>query len=128
MQSSKLSLLELNARIDAAAKLLDGGLINIFSGAMPKDVGSVNGEPLLAQLKFASPAFSPAKDGVAVAKAITSEFNARRDGTASWCALLTASGQIVRLATVGESNSNINLTSVKITKGAQVSINSFILT
>jgi hypothetical protein len=67
-----LSELSVNTEANAFAALMDGGFIDFYDGAPPKDADTpVKGQTLGVTLGFGSPAFGPAVAGVITANPIT---------------------------------------------------------
>jgi hypothetical protein len=118
-----------NAACDAWAALLNGGSIEIRSGTKPADptVAPPDGA-LLATLTLGNPAFGAAANGVATANAITGDSSADATGTASWFRAKKSDATALLDGTVGTAGCDLNLGSVALQAGAQVSITSFTLT
>lgn len=105
------------------------GLIRIYSGTQPTNPDTaLSGNTLLAELPC-SATFAPgASGGVLTANAITSDSSADATGTASFASLLT-SGAVRKIDfVVGTSGSDLNMNSVAISAGAQVSISALTVT
>jgi hypothetical protein len=107
----KLTSTAANTSTDAVCSLLNGGFIRFYDQQV-----------LLAELRFSSPAFSPAIGGEAKANPITEEASAVGSGTAKWARALMKDGHTaVWDATVG---TDIEIDQVKIVKDAIISVTS----
>jgi len=128
MLNPKLSNLAANAEVDALAALLDGGTIEVRSGTQPTDADTAPPDgALLATLTFGTPAFGAGVAGVATANAITPG-TAVATGTASWYRCKTSGAANVQDGSIGTSLANMILNSTGVVTGADVSLNSFVLT
>ncbi len=119
-----------NALITALATALNNGYIRIYSGSQPAtaDTAIGGGNTLLAELRFASQAFGSASAGVVTAAAI-SPVNASATGVATFSRLLASDGTTAHAdITVSTSGAELNLNSVSLQSGAQVSITSMTMT
>jgi len=105
-----------NTMCDAFVDALDAGagagLLRIFTSAFAT---------LLAQLTFSDPAFGAASSGVATASAISPDTSADATGTAAVLRLLDSNPTTVAEGTVSTSGADLNLNTVSITTGDQVS-------
>lgn len=119
-----------NTQLDALNTLLNGGSLRIYSGTEPATPETaLSGNTLLAQLTLGATAFGAAASGVVTANAITADASADASGTATFFRILSADGTTVRFqGTVGTSGADLNLNSVAISAGAQVSISSLTVT
>jgi hypothetical protein len=125
----KISNAAANAAADAVTALLDSGFLDIYDGAKPATADTAVGAQVkLARLTFGSPAFGAAAAGAAAANAITSDTAADATGTASWFRAVTSGGAAVWDGTVAASGANLNLNSVAIQAGAQVSVSNLTYT
>lgn len=97
----------LKAELDALAALLNGGTIQVRTGAQPATPQTAATGTLLATLTFSSPAFGAAADSgnnaQIVANAISDDASADADGTAGWFRALTSGAAAVFDGTVSES-------------------------
>lgn len=115
-----------NAAVNAIVDLLNSGKILIYDGTRPATADdAVSTQTLLAQLTFGNPAFGDAADGVATANAITADSSANAIGTATWFRVVTSSDGKMFDGTVGTSGCDLNLNTVSIVEGAEVSCSSF---
>lgn len=119
------------AAVDAFAAKLNSGFLEVLTGAQPSLNASLTGT-LLATMTFGSTAFaaSAASGGVvtAVANTITSG-TAGNTGTAGYAALVKSNGtSIIGTMSVGTSGADLNLNSLSVTSGANVSCSSFTVT
>jgi hypothetical protein len=105
------------------------GLVRIYSGTQPTNPDTaLSGNTLLAELPCSATFAPSASGGVLTANAITSDSSADATGTASFASLLTSGGVRKIDFTVGTSGSDLNMNSVAISSGAQVSISSLTVT
>ena len=115
-----------NAKANAIAELLDGGVLEICAGEPPKDADkAVSDYAPLARLTFDVPAFDAADEGVIVAQAIGPEEAAPGAGTARWFRCLTADGYPVLDGAIGP---ELTLSSTTILVGTRVTIEQFTYT
>ena len=118
-----------NAAADAAVALANGGKLRIYSGSQPATAATaVSGQTLLAELTLGSPAFGSASNGVATANSITADSSADATGTAAWFRIVSSGGTGLWDGSVGTSGSDLNLDSVSIVAGGNVSVSSFTFT
>jgi len=105
------------------------GLLRIYDGTQPVDADTALGaQVMLAELPLSATALGSAAAGVATANAITADASANAAGTASWFSLLTSAGVRIVDGSVGTSGADLNLNSVAITLGANVSVSALTLT
>jgi hypothetical protein len=123
----RISSAAASAAMDAVAGLLSGGMLELYDGAQPADADM---EPIdqkiLAALPLGTPAFLPADEGVASLAAPASGTVANT-GEASWYRFRTSAGEVIEDGSVGTSGCNLNLSSVFLSAGAQLVIDSFAL-
>lgn len=119
-----------NASANAIAALLNNGYARIYTGTQPATADTAASGTLLAELRFATTAFSTAASGVITAAAITPEDSALATGTATWFRTLKSDGvAAVYDDDVGLTTSvGLQLGSVAISSGAEVSITSLTYT
>jgi len=127
---TQISTTAQNAACNAVVDLLDGGYLRIYSGSKPANANTaITDQVLLAELRFGTPAFGDAANGVATANAITSDTNANATGTAAWFRSLQSDGTTVVFdGTVGTSGANLNLDSTSISTGDTVAVSSLTYT
>jgi len=120
----KLTNAMASAAADAVVDQLDNGYLRIYDGTQPADADTaITTQTLLAELRFGTPAFGAASNGVATANAITADASADGTGTATWFRALKSDGTTVVFdGSVGTSVANIILNSTSIVTGASVSI------
>lgn len=119
------------AAVNAAAALLNGGFLEIYTGTQPALDGALTGTKL-AKLSlnatFAPTAVASAGTVTATANAITSSA-ALATGTAGYFALLKPDDTtVVATGSVGTSGADLNLNSLSVSSGATVSCSSFTIT
>lgn len=126
----KLSNASANAAADAVARLLDTGYLRIYSGTQPADADTaLSGNTLLAELRFNATSAPAAVAGVLTFNAIAADTSADATGTATFYRAFKSDGTtVVTDGSVGTSGANLNLNSVAIQIGAQVSVSSFTYT
>lgn len=126
------------AAVDAVAALCNSGTIKIYTGSQPTDANTaVGAQTLLGTLTFPSTAFGASsasgsagsKVVTATANTITDDTSADATGTAAWFRALKSDGTTVVFdGSVGVSGCDLNLTTVSIVAGADISITSFTIT
>lgn len=118
-----------NAAADAAVALANGGSLRIYSGSQPATAATaISGQTLLAELALGNPAFGSASNGVATANSITADSSADATGTAAWFRVVNSGGTGLWDGTVGTSGCDLNLDSVSLVAGGNVSVSSFTFT
>lgn len=124
------SNLAANAAADALSDLLDNGYLRIYDGTQATDADTAIGaQVLLAELRFANPMSGAAVAGVVTASALTPDSSANATGTATWFRCLKSDGTtVVCDGSIGTSGCDLNLNTVSIVSGAQVSASSVTLT
>jgi hypothetical protein len=115
---------------DAVTARCNSGSVRIYSGTAPANAdAALSGNTLLANLAFGATAFGAAVNGVATANAITADSSADADGTASFFRALESDGTtVVWQGTVGTSGAELNLSSLSIVAGGNVSVSSLTYT
>jgi hypothetical protein len=126
----KLSTASVNAMVDAHSALLNNGYLRIYDGAQPVTADTpISTQTLLAELRFANPAFAASSGGVAIANTITADSSANASGTASWYRTFESDGTTpVSDGSVGLSSCNLNLNDTAIVIGHTVAVASFTFT
>jgi hypothetical protein len=119
-----------NARADAiSATIGNAGVLRIYSGTRPADVGTaVTSQVLLAELVCGSPFAAAASGGVLTVGAITQDSSANNTGTASWFRFFTNGGTAVFDGDVGTSGADLNLNTLSIVAGGPVQVTSATIT
>lgn len=119
--TQRLSTAAVNAEADAVANLLSLGALRIYDGTQPASADApVTDQVLLAELRFDAPAFLPAVEGTATARAMTPDESAAATGRASWCRVVTAAGVVLFDGSVGTGRHNLVVNQVEIEAGALV--------
>lgn len=90
--ATRISVEIADAELDGATALLDGGHIEIRTGAQPGSVATAATGTLLGTLTLASPAFAAASGGSAAVNAVTGDSSADASGTAGWFRAYDSSG------------------------------------
>lgn len=96
------SSLAADAAVDAVTPLLDGGELRIYAGAPPDspDAAVPASAVLLVACGFGSPAFAPARGGVAQARELAAG-RASANGAPAWCRAVAADGRAIWDGSVG---------------------------
>jgi hypothetical protein len=125
--SPRLSNAAASAAADAVCALLNSGYLRLFDGSQPTTADdAITTQVQLAELRFSATAFGSASGGVASANSITADASADATGTASWFRAYKSDGTTVVFdGSIGTSGANLNLNSVAISAGAQVSVSGF---
>jgi hypothetical protein len=121
LRNSRLNLIR--DAIDAGA---GAGFLRIYDGTRPATGGAAT--TLLAELTFSDPSAPAASGGVATYSAINADTSANATGTATWFRCVDSTGAFVTDGSVGTSGQDLNLNTVSITTGVQVSVTSMVLT
>lgn len=126
----KFSTEVVNAHADAVTALADNGYLRIYDGAQPATANTaVSTQNLLAELRLGATAFGDAVEGICTANAITADSSANASGQAGWFRVLKSDGSSPLWdGTVGTAGCDLNLNSVTIGAGAQVSVTSMTYT
>ncbi len=118
------------AMINAFTALLNGGTIQVYTGAQPAADGALTGT-LLATLTFSATAFAAAtasgSGGSAAAGAIVSG-TAGNTGTAGYFALVSSGSATIGTGSVGTSGADLNFNTLTIVSGAIVACTAFSVT
>jgi len=110
-----------------------GAKLRIYSGTQPVNADTgLSGNTLLAELALSATPFGAAVDNTdkatATANAVTADSSADAAGTATWFRVVTSGGTTIWDGSVGTSGADMNLNSVSITLGANVSISGWTFT
>jgi hypothetical protein len=126
----RLATASRNAACDATVDLLDGGTIEVRTGAQPTAVNDADTGTLLGALTFGTPAFGAASSGEATAETITSDTDADASGDAGHCRLKTSSPAIHSDALAGESGDSpdVEFDNKSIVAGGTIAISSMTVT
>lgn len=116
-----------DAAVNAVCTLLNSGFIKVYTGSQPAENGAVTGT-LLATMTFGSTAFGASSGGTATANSISAGL-AGNTGTAGYFALVKTDGTtVVGTGTCGTSGADLNLNSLSIVTGANVTCTGFTVT
>lgn len=119
-----------STRVNAIRNAIDAGagagLTRIYDGTRPATCGTAT--TLLAELTHTDPSAPDGSNGVLTMSAITPDSSANATGTATWFRSVDSTGTCVLDGAVGTSGSDLNMNSVAISVGQQVSITSYVLT
>lgn len=116
-----------NSQLDALAELLDDGYLRLYSGQRPAspDV-SINGQLMLAELRFNKPAFSPAENGMLRAKRIKADPSAANSGQVGWYRAFAKDGKTAIIdGSVGTKDADMIVNITEIQKTASFSIQDY---
>lgn len=92
----------LNAEADAVGALLNGGSLQLYAGTQPATPNApVADQVLICALRFGSPAFTPAVNGIATATALIACPAAFATGIPTWLRGVTADGVPIFDGSVG---------------------------
>jgi len=110
-----------------------GAKLRIYSGTQPVNADTgLSGNTLLAELALSATPFGAAVDNTdkatATANAVTADSSADAAGTATWFRVVTSGGTTIWDGSVGTTGADMNLNSVSITLGANVSISGWTFT
>jgi len=89
-----------NAAADAVCRQLDGGQLQFYDGVRPASCEARVTRAPLATLTFSTPAFAPARDGMAVSRPLSATW-ATRAGRLTWWRAVSATGAPVCDGMVG---------------------------
>jgi hypothetical protein len=125
--TARLSVLAANAAADAVTSLLDDGYLRIYDGIQPASTDvPVTSQVLLAELRFADPAFGPAIDGIATAHPIASDPAAAASGTAAWFRALRSDGTtVIHDGSIAASGGQMTSSDPWIAAGSSVEVEDF---
>lgn len=103
------------------------GFVRIYDGSRPATGGTAT--TLLAELALAGPSGTASNNGTMAFGTITADSSANATGTATWFRIVANNGStLVMDGNVGTSGSDLNLNTLAIMIGANVSITSFTIT
>ena len=111
-----------------------GAKLRIYSGTQPVNADTgLSGNTLLAELALSATPFGAAVDNTDKATATAnglplSDISADAAGTATWFRVVTSGGTTIWDGSVGTTGADMNLNSVSITLGANVSISGWTFT
>ena len=115
-----------NSQADVLAMLCADGHIDFFDGVQPDNADTDAKQSPCLTLRFGSPAFMPAKEGVLTANPIRSSVAMRTVEKATWARLFQADHKTVVMdVSVGTKDANIILPTTHIVAGVTVSCSSF---
>ena len=118
-----------DAMADALAPLLNGGTIEVRSGAQPVSANDAASGTLLATLTMPSPAFTSSDAGViTLATSPVLEATAAAAGTAGYARVKTSGGAVVFDGSVATTGGDFTINSTSITAGGTVRLTAGTLT
>lgn len=119
-----------NSRLNVIRDAIDAGagagLARIYDGTRPATGGAAT--TLLATLTCTDPSAPNASSGVLTFSAISPDTSADATSTATWGRFVDSTGAVVADFSVGTSGQDLNLNTVSIVTGVQVSCSSATLT
>jgi hypothetical protein len=113
-----------NAQADAVAAMLNGGTVEVRTGAQPADPQTTASGTLLATIPLAATAYGAASAGVAALAGTPRTDPGDAAGTAGWWRAKSSGGVAILDGACGTSGSEMNLNSLSIAVGVDVSITS----
>lgn len=122
---------ERNAALDViTAAVGASGILRIYSGTKPTNVGTAIGaQVLLAELTLNATFAPAASGGVLTLNAITADSSANATGTASWARIFQSNGTTAIFdLSVGTSGQDINFNTVAFVAGANIAISALTIT
>jgi hypothetical protein len=129
--NTRISVPARTALADALVDLIDVGaspaLLRIWSGAQPANPAAAETGTKLAEFTLPNPAFGAAASGVATANAITAVVGLAA-GTAGYFRVITRGGLSLMDGEVGTSGADMNLNTLTISVGVDVSVTSWTVT
>lgn len=121
-----------NNRLDEITAAVGGsGLLRIYAGTAPANVGaSLGSATLLAELTCNATFAPAASSGTLTLNSITQDSSANATGTASFFRLATSAGTAIVQGTVTATSGggDLELNTTAISSGAAVSVTSFVIT
>jgi hypothetical protein len=120
-----------NALADAlTARVNTGGAgsLKIYTGTQPTTADSAASGTLLATFTLSNPAFGAASSGVITLAGTPKAVAAAASGTAAYFRIANGAGTTVLDGSVGTSSNQLNLNSLSITSGVNVTITSGTIT
>lgn len=117
-----------NAVADTEGDLLNGGTIQIRTGAQPATPDTAAGGTLLGTLSFSATAFGAPATGVVTANAITSDTSADNSGTAGHARILTSAPAIHSDASCNQGSGDFNFDNNVIVAGGVIAVSALTLT
>lgn len=128
-KNTQMANATVNAQADAMATLLNNGYLRIYDGTQAATADTALGaQVLLAELRFNATAAPAASGGLLTFNAFTPDSSANATGTATWFRALKSDGTTVVFdGNVGATGSTscLEMATVSIVSGVQVSISSF---
>lgn len=126
--ATKLTNAVASACANAITTAADAGTaahIKIYSGTEPATADTaLSGNTLLADFVLSDPSFGAASNGVITLAGTPKTVAAAASGTASFFRLLTSADVVILQGTVGTSGQQLNLNTLTITSGVNVTITS----
>lgn len=126
--SFRLSSSARNAAANAIADALNGGYIQIRTGAQPTNVADAAQGTLLGTCTFSPIAFGSPSSGVKTASAISSDLSADASGTAAHARLLDSSAVIHSDCSCGQGSGDISFDNNVIVSTGVIAISSLTIT
>lgn len=122
-----LSMDAANRQLDAVAELLDDGFLRVYEGERPSspDV-PIKNQTMLAEMRFSSPAFKPADNGILRAAQMKNDPSAASGGKPSWYRAFARDGKTAVIdGTVGTQDADMIVNLPEIQKTAKFSVGEF---
>lgn len=125
--SITLSMYAANCQLDAVADLLDDGFLRVYAGERPSspDV-PVKSQTMLAEMRFGTPAFKPADNGVLRAAQMKNDPSAASSGKPTWYRAFARDGKSAIIdGSVGTQDADMIVNLPEIQKTAKFSVGEF---
>jgi hypothetical protein len=125
-KNTQLSVIVTNAQADALARMLDNGWIDIYDGMQPVNADMpISSQTLLVSLRFQGISAPAARNGVLVFNDIATAIASGSGNAAFYRCTKTDHTTVVMDGSIDLSGANMNLNSIGVTAGANVTLNSF---
>ena len=108
-----------NTVLSGVSSLLNGGVVNVYSGTQPAACGAVTSQILLCSIPLGNPAFSASVNNLATLVG-TPSGNPVSSGTATWARWMQPNGTVVMDTAVGTAVGQLQLSTTSIVMGVPV--------
>jgi hypothetical protein len=113
-----------DAELGALAPMFDGGYLRVYGGTQPATPEDSHSCPLVAELRFGSPAFAAPSGGQMQSNAIAGDSNCV-GGTARWCRAVASDGfTTIMDGDVATSGAFLNVNTTNVKAGATFNVSS----
>ena len=124
----RLSTASRDDACDGIVDALDGGSIEIWSGAAPTNVGDAPAGTLLGTCPLNATAFGASSTGTAIANAITSDIDAEASGDAGYFRIKNSAAAVMADGTCDQGAGDLSFDNKTIVAGGTIAISSFTIT